>query len=1468
MQISIQCPHCSAKLNAKDKLLGRELPCPKCGQVFVVREREPIAATSPVEEPPDESLDELFPKVAADSSEGFADGDLGNEEFGDLGLGDLGASDLGTPLGGLGNAYAAPVASKPQATPAPSDDVPELSNRGLVVVAIAGAGFLVLLLCGVLGVGLWMFSGSDDPEVAQNFATPAQVVQVKADTEPARSKSDEPPLVKDQVESAPPIEEAPSATGDGSPAGSAAVQPVVAPQGDVIDTLERLKAATVFIKVTTSKGTQTGSGFLLEVAGDRGVVVTNAHVIEPESGSLREINCVFRSGTREEFVVKAEVNGKDPGADLAVLTVKHNALPASIDSADDVKLRETSSVLVLGFPFGEILTTSSRNPAITVSKGTISSIRRDDYDNVVVLQIDGGINPGNSGGPTATEDGKLVGISVAKVRDADIGFAIPKRILGEALLGRVATISARRAGTNSREHTFRLSVEFIDPKQNIESATILLFDEATRISEEPEPDGRWKLASEELLRSADLNIQGTTATTSLTVPADQSGAMFQIRWKRKDGTEHFTKPLAFDAPNTPPTVAAARSRPTPPAPQDPRAAEVTSNGQVVMLSNTMADFALNPRTGDVAAVDPMANRAYLFREGLLADANADAAPELRLGETPVSIAYKRFGDVEVFAAVCTQDSHMYIIDANEFTRIKKIPLASAGISSVTGSSNPEDPFVYYNYGSGHDSAAGAVDLRKMVDCGEAFDDSMDCAISADGRVAYRRGPWSPSGFESLQMISEFSDPKPAFVRLFYDHRSTGQYVPDPFGEFTASHTSIYTAGLEKQVASLKFVPLCFFRTKPVLVGLEGMRLRAASYNTFSNVGTLVQLPEGLGGDAGSLPRGVRSQADFKRVGLKKRVLADDKNGRVVYAFRDKLALIPLSDFDLPDEPFMVLDVGTSELTVGMKKSIEIKTPDDRVTIEYGDLPEGMKPIAGGLEWTPQDEHVGTSVVPVTLSFDDVQRIVNLEVRVSQPSIESPIEIAGFTLDDKGTQAVCWTGPALDQHGRPIANNATTVKREHAIALIPLRAGQTTRKKVLAAAVKQAVVIGAHVAVLSTTENSRVEVYDTNSMERVKTLLSSSPLTGIGVKDGQLILQGSTSVDVYNITTFKRLRTRGSIADSGAGGGQRAPSAANLKDGVIIDGVLYNTQANKPKLIVAPHKIPALKGADVRLYSGSFLRRHDLRQPAGRNRSSSREGPSIVAGPITISGRGVSVSLENAVQQVRVSGATHTSRTEREVSLVITDATGARLSRVPIVSETMPQAIRARTQPPLPTMHVVGDKVFVAIGRRIFRWVVPSTQKADAPRAEEAVEFHVVPEQSTFTLRSQKTELKHTLKGGQAPYEYFLVTRLDGVTLDDVTGVATIDRDKVLEEAVPVLLKYARGASDVGEAAQRLQAAAIELIEPTIKILGRKPKGFPLAIPIHFKAIDDEGKVAEMQYFVIMEASYRQAAAKLKPHLGE
>jgi hypothetical protein len=104
----------------------------------------------------------------------------------------------------------------------------------------------------------------------------------------------------------------------------------------------------------------------------------------------------------------------------------------------------------------------------------------------------------------------------------------------------------------------------------------------------------------------------------------------------------------------------------------------------VEMPGDYADFALDPQTGNLLALDAENGQALLFRQADLKNENGALAVTIRVGSTPCSACYKRFGDARHFAVFCSQDSHMYLIDAEKGMLVAKIELAQSGVSYVTG----------------------------------------------------------------------------------------------------------------------------------------------------------------------------------------------------------------------------------------------------------------------------------------------------------------------------------------------------------------------------------------------------------------------------------------------------------------------------------------------------------------------------------------------------------------------------------------------------------------------------------------------------------------------------------------------------------------------------------------------------------------------------------------------------------------
>jgi serine protease Do len=159
------------------------------------------------------------------------------------------------------------------------------------------------------------------------------------------------------------------------------------------------------------KMTSMGSGFVIDASG---IIVTNNHVVE----GAESIEVHFHDDT----ILKAELVGRDPKTDLAVIRVKPKGPLPTVAFGDSDKLRIGDWVMAIGNPFGL---------GGSVSLGIVSARNRDinagPYDDFI--QTDAAINKGNSGGPLFSLRGEVMGINTAIFSptggSVGIGFAVP-----------------------------------------------------------------------------------------------------------------------------------------------------------------------------------------------------------------------------------------------------------------------------------------------------------------------------------------------------------------------------------------------------------------------------------------------------------------------------------------------------------------------------------------------------------------------------------------------------------------------------------------------------------------------------------------------------------------------------------------------------------------------------------------------------------------------------------------------------------------------------------------------------------------------------------------------------------------------------------------------------------------------------------------------------------------------------------
>jgi hypothetical protein len=870
----------------------------------------------------------------------------------------------------------------------------------------------------------------------------------------------------------------------------------------------------------------------------------------------------------------------------------------------------------------------------------------------------------------------------------------------------------------------------------------------------------------------------------------------------------------------------------------------------VQLPKEYAAFAMNPDTGDIVAIDNSDSRAVLFKN---VEADQKPAVEVRVGSTPSSVCYKLFNGKGYYAVVCSADSHMYLLDAKSLDLVKKIELAEAGVKLVTCSRNPEDPFVYYNYAGGHDSAAGVVSLRDMRSHGEAFDDSADCAISADGKVAYRRGPWSPTGFESLAMTNELSDTKPVFTRLFYDHNSTSQYVPDPFGRYTATGKSVYSRSLEKREAELPFVAQAFFQSKPVVLGevigdrfgrddkANTLVLQAASYNTFSSVGDQVSV---------TLAAPAAQNDRFNRNIVRSAFFADDKRQRLVFARGKEVVFVPLTEFNLPDEPFLYADVlGDEPLEIGKRREITFLPKDERIKLTFEDTPDGATANGNRLAWTPTEEQVGPAAVAITLKHGDIQRTLKYEFEVVYPSISLPFTPANIAIDPSGEFAFIWEGPSVDRYGRAQPTTSTTIR----VALIEVGTGRVMAERKLAEKIGSAVVTEKHVILQTATATPKCEVLQTSDLERVKAIVAAGPIHRIHATKDLILLESSAGAEVYNATSFDRVynsttsRTN-SISRLDIARERGSGSQVAYQEGLLLDGVLFDTSLER-KLLLAPKDLPTL--------TGSQTARTNLTPLGGtpsnpRYSSSSSNGRSTLA-TAPLPREGASVSLERMVQRIAVPGSVHTNRSQVEYTL---SATGDNPGRQVIVRQLVSSFVNTQ-----PLLTVAGENVFVVLESKLYRWNLGT----DPVGGANTNPLKFVPAQSAFSLTGTgKTLLKHEVTGGKAPVTFALLTPYEeAITIDEKSGLVTIDEAAILKHTATAIETQLK-KSNRGEPYQEtLRAMAVPMIESATKLLGRRPKGAPVAVPIRVDATDKNLGSQTLSYYLIAELPSKDLSVKVK-----
>jgi serine protease Do len=187
-----------------------------------------------------------------------------------------------------------------------------------------------------------------------------------------------------------------------------------------------------------------GSGVIVSADG---YIITNNHVIENAESVEVTLN--------DKRTFTAQVVGRDPSTDIALLKIKADNLPY-IKYGDSEQLKLGEWVLAVGNPFN---LTSTVTAGIVSAKGRNLELLEGDYRIESFIQTDAAVNMGNSGGALVNTKGLLVGITSAIISPsgayAGNSFAIPVSIVKKVVddLREFGEVQRAIIGVNIRDVT-------------------------------------------------------------------------------------------------------------------------------------------------------------------------------------------------------------------------------------------------------------------------------------------------------------------------------------------------------------------------------------------------------------------------------------------------------------------------------------------------------------------------------------------------------------------------------------------------------------------------------------------------------------------------------------------------------------------------------------------------------------------------------------------------------------------------------------------------------------------------------------------------------------------------------------------------------------------------------------------------------------------------------------------------------
>lgn len=354
----------------------------------------------------------------------------------------------------------------------------------------------------------------------------------------------------------------------------------------------------------------------------------------------------------------------------------------------------------------------------------------------------------------------------------------------------------------------------------------------------------------------------------------------------------------------------------------------------------------------------------------LLDGNPAPVATLPTDGLPTAVCLKTLPDRRAFVIAGQDEAKVVLVDSESLEPFGQIMLEGLKfVDFLTGSSNPDDPFVYYSthrYKRIGPSASetednktaerlGRINLVSGEQDGHTQQQFADVTVSANGELLYTRESFTPVG--AIGAWSELLEFKGGSAGLNMGGLPRN-YSKSPvclLGETISGDNSVYSQSMNIHMARLDYSPGAAFRHRPVLVGLSKGVVVFGSANDYRRLAS-IRLPMDW------LPIDRVAQVDDFRLrhnlspNVRSAFLdirADSTREMAVLTFSEHLVVAPLDRAQLPDEPALFVRTSLPDRVAPgqlVQVELELETETEGVVFEYVPhtdwLPNEKQPLLG------------------------------------------------------------------------------------------------------------------------------------------------------------------------------------------------------------------------------------------------------------------------------------------------------------------------------------------------------------------------------------------------------------------------------------------------------------------------------------------------------------------------------------------